>query len=489
VNGGLESLPGYEQVFGTPPIAPHLAMPVVAPSQTFWLYVGLQKGYAYDGVSHTNITRQSAGVDVNYTATQTRQWNGTFIAGIPILNNGVDVPQFWGGLSVGTKLANLTNWPSTLRARVVRAFGAYLVAINILDGSNAYPSLVRWSDEVKDPGTLPASWDYTDPSNQSGLYNLPDVNSGKLLEALPMAGRLYLLKESSLWSMRWVGGSAIFSFDSVSDTMGILATRCACLTGDGSKMVIATQDDLVSFDGQKATSILEKRMRSAIFNDLDTDNYVNSFLFCDPEFNEVWFCYPQQGQTDPNRAVIFNYKTGAITEADVSFRNAAVGVIEESSDEVWDFGTATWDTADGNWSTAKRRELVLVDPVRSKFYQANQGVLRDGVPFNTTLQRIGISVTGRSRTGDWNVDHNVAKLLRRVWPKIQGGPVRMRIGFQDLVNGPITWKEVKTFDPASQLAFDDTCTGKALAIEFSTDTPVQWRIDGYGLDIKQVGAW
>src|SRR6478735_4718714 len=73
---GVEVLAGWASVFGTPGVAPHFAMPVKSTSQTYWLYTSLTKGYVYDGSTHTNITRQTAGVDVNYTANDTANWNG-----------------------------------------------------------------------------------------------------------------------------------------------------------------------------------------------------------------------------------------------------------------------------------------------------------------------------------------------------------------------------------------------------------------------------
>src|SRR3972149_2481366 len=107
---GMERLGGWAQGFGTPGVAPHFLMPISTTSQNFWLYTSLTKGYVFDGTNHVNITRQLAAVDVNYTVSAGRGWNGTILGGIPILNNGTDVPQFWATISPGTKLADLTNW-------------------------------------------------------------------------------------------------------------------------------------------------------------------------------------------------------------------------------------------------------------------------------------------------------------------------------------------------------------------------------------------
>src|SRR3974377_854029 len=81
------------QVFVPPLVALYYAQFVSAPGQPYWLYAGLNKITSYDGSVHTDITRTTDGNTYNTTAVN--QWQGTNIGGIPILNNGVDVPQAW----------------------------------------------------------------------------------------------------------------------------------------------------------------------------------------------------------------------------------------------------------------------------------------------------------------------------------------------------------------------------------------------------------
>jgi hypothetical protein len=488
VDGAMARMHGNAAIFGTPPVAPHFAVPISTPAQTFWAYFSLAKGYGFDGVSHTNITRQSAGVDVNYTPTETRHWNGTVLGGIPIFNNGADVPQYWSPPSLGQRLRDLSNWTSGMRAVRVIAFGPHLVALNITQSGGAFPHALIWSSSVSDPGTLPASWDYADPTNDAGTYNLPDVNSGILLEAAPLGGRLFLYKEQSTWAMRRIGGRATFSFDSVFETVGILAQRCVAILPNGTAHLLATQDDVVLHNGQgEPKSILEKKLRKEIFRNLDVTNYVNSFCFVDPEFNEVWFCYPENGVTQPNRAVVLNTQTGAVTESDVNFRNAAVGAIEESSDETWDEGTDTWEVDTGPWNEIKRRRVVVCDPDNTQFLQQNVGHTRNGASFDATLQRIGLSVIGRKRNGDWNVDHEIMKFVDRIWPKVRGGPIWIRVGFQDYVDGPVRWEDAQLFDPTQRMTADFTGTGRAVAVEFFTNDPTDWALDGYKISLAPVG--
>lgn len=495
IDNGLESLLGWEQVFGTPGVAPSFLMPVSTLALNYWLYSSLTKIYVWNGASHTNITRQTAGVDVNYTPSSGASWNGTLLGGVPILNNGSDVPQFWSPTTVATKMQNLTNWQAAVRARVIRAFGPFLVAFNITDTGVVYPHLVRWSHPA-DPGSIPSSWDVTDPTKDTGQTDLPDVNAGIILDALPLGSTMFIYKESSTHKMTYIGGRAIMDFGQAAwlPTMGILASRCVAITGDGLRHVVATQDDIITHNGSSVDSVLDKRQRRRLLNEMDQTNYVNSFMFDNPFYKEMWFCYPGTGQSQPDRALIMNYSnqnSWVITEVDgITFRHAAAGRVEAPSEELWsDNSTEAWDTDTGPWSLLLRRRVLLAGTAATKIYNMDKTITRDGTAFATRLQREGLSVLGQDRRGSWIVDHQVEKLLTRLWPKIQGGPINVRVGGQAVVNGSTSWGDSVSFNPSSELTADILPTsGRSISVEFSTTGNISWRIDGYKIEIDSIGG-
>jgi hypothetical protein len=490
VDDGLQKIGGWTSALGAPSVAPHFLMPISTSAQAFWLYAGLTKIYAIDGVSHVNITRQSAGVDVNYTVANGNNWNGTIIAGVPVLNNGTDLPQFWGSPSTGTKMANLTNWNSNHRAKFIRAFGPYLVAGNITKSGANYAHMIKWSDAVSNPGTVPGSWDESDTTTDAGEYELPDVNSGVLLDALPLQSKLFLYKEGSIWAMRYIGGRFIFSFENFLETVGLLAPRCVTITGDGLRHVVATQDDIIVHNGNSATSILDTRMRRTLFNELDTTNYLNSFMFTHPQYNEVWFCYVPSGETAPTKALVWNYKKNFLFEVDgITFTNAALGTVETATEELWSDGTDTWAQDTGPWAELLRRKLIVVSPANTKFYSLDTGLTRDGLAFSATAGREGLSIIGKKRDGSPIVDHQILKFVRDVWPKIQGGPVSIRIGFQDVVDGAVRWSDSFTFNPTTMVKAPAVGMGRAVAVEFSTTASVNWRLDGWKMDFEIGGNY
>lgn len=491
---GMEKLPGWEQVFGTPGVAPHFVMAISTPAQVFWVYASLTKIYGFDGASHTNITRQSVGVDVDYTVSSGKDWNGTVVGGIPILNNGTDVPQFWGTITLGTKMANLTNWPGTLRAKIMRAHGPFLMAFGLTDAGTSYPHRVRWSHPA-DPGTVPTSWDVTDETKDTGEIDLSDVNSGIIHDALPLGNTMFTYKETSTWKARYVGGRAVFDFGESPwlPTQGILAPRCVAVTGDGLRHVVATQDDIIWHNGNTVKSILNNRQRRRLANEMDTDNYQNSFMFTNPLFNEVWFCYPTSGNEFPDAALIMNHtdpENWVVTEVTgVAFRHAAPGLIQDPSQETWaDNPSETWDDDTGPWSVFQRRRVVLAGTAATKFYNLDKGTTRDGTVFTGTLRREGLAILGRRRNGEWIVDHQQRKLLQRLWPKVQSGPISVRTGASETVNGAVTWGTAVTFDPSSGVLADpEPVSGRALSVEFSGSN--SWRLDGYKLQLEKLGQF
>lgn len=507
IDNAIECMGGWTNCFGSPslPAAPHFLMPIVNSAQVWWLWTSLTNAFVWNGSTNTDITRLSG----QYTAANTRDWNGTIIGGIAVLNNGADAPQYWPGFSIGTKLVPLVAWPSGAKIAVLRAFQNYLVGINYTVGGSNYPHLVKWSQSVDDPGTIPQSWDETDVNLDAGEYDLPDVNSGILLDARVLGSRLFLYKERSIWSMRYVGGLPIFAFDSFSEQAGILAPRCVTTTADGRKHVVATQEDIIVHNGiSDPVSMLDKRMRRTVFSNIDTANYLNSFMFTNPEWNEVWFCYPEPGNVNPNRALIINTRTGDLTEVDkqggVFFRNAASGLVDTAigiTGKTWATVTGTWTSITGSWGERKRNRTVIANTDHALIhYMDNEtSSFRSGESFSAHMRRTGISLVGRKRSGEWIVNHEIYKFVDRIWPKIKtrhnqygeaNALTEIRIGTQDIVDGPVTWGPYQPFNPTSQVAFDVCASARALAIEFKLpEADPSWRLEGYRITLTPDGQF
>jgi hypothetical protein len=485
VDDAIERLSGREAIFGTPPEAPHFLLPITGPTQIWWLWVSLTKAYVYNGLAHTEITRASG----DYTASATRDWNGTVLGGIPILNNGIDIPQFWADYDAGQVLADLTNWPSTLRAKIVRAFGPFLVAYHVTDGGDVFPHRVRWSHPA-DPGSVPSSWAIDDPALDGGQIDLADANAGLIQDAIPLGAAMYIYKEGSIWRQRYIGGASIFEFQVFNDRVGILAPRCVGVTDDGQQHFLATQDNLAYHNGNTLVPILGKRMRRELFNSIDVQNYANSFVFCNSLFSEMWFCYPEAGAVQANRALIWNYghgsERGVVSEAEVNFRNADLGTLQSSGLGLWSEMSETWAEIAEAWAISNRRKVVLVGTDATKFYQMDSGTTFDGTPYTSTVSRDALGLIGRKADDTPIVDLSARKYIPRIWPKITGAAVNVRLGFRDLENATMNWSDPQEFDPTIHRYCDFDGSGIIYGWEISSSAGI-WRCDGFIFDIEKVG--
>jgi len=505
IDNGIERMLGWDPVFGAPGVPPRFLMPISDEANTFWLYAGVGGAsgageiWVWNGITHTDLT------GAVYAAAPTPDWNGTLSSGFAIINNGSDPPQYWHqSLDIGLNMAPLPAWPAGMRAKVVRAFGPYLVAINIdkTTPAGSHPHMVKWSHGA-DPGTLPNSWNEADPTKDAGEWELPDVGAGILMDALPLSETMYLYKESSVWKMRYIGGRFIFDFGKSAwlPTTGILGPRCVCLTGDGTRQVWASQDDILWHDGNRVRSILTEKRRRQLFNSIDTVSYRNSFIFTNPFYGEIWFCYPSQGFEQPNRAIVMNYMRGGdqwpVTDADgITFQHASVGPIAQASNEIWDFpsdgGGVIWDFDDGPWEQIARRRVILASMTNNKFYNLDFTTERDGVGYIATLQRVALSVMGKKRNGDWIVDFDQVKMFDQLWLKLANvsgnGFVQLRFGVQQTVNGPVEWKPAIGYNP-SRVAFTycGPTSGRAGAIEIISDN--HFRLDGYAIEVLPLGMF
>lgn len=491
-NKNVETLGGWTQIFGTLPQAPHFHMPMSLPGQQFWLYASTNNIYVYDGNTHTLITR-SSGV---YNGPETWMWNGTILGGIPIFNNGGDVPQSRPNMTTATRFQDLPNWPANLRAKVIRSLSPYLMAFNLTENGVNLPHTIQWSHPA-DPGSVPVSWAFADPTFDGGRKDLDDVQSGIIIEAMPLRGAMYIYKENSTWRATPIGGRFVFDFKPVFETTGILSHRCVALTGDGQRHVVVTQDNMIWHNGNRVVSILDDRQREALFTELHTTDYFTSFMFCNPLLSEVWFCYPTQNSVDgqPNKAIIWNYKeggeSGVVSYADgITFRNGAIGNIQGNSDELWNEGTDNWDEDVGPWSTFSRRRVVLAGTNAVKFYNLDFGGTRDGVVFAKTLRREKLAIVGRKRNGEWIVDFKQMKMFQQLWPKMKGGPINIRIGASEVVEGPVVWTAAKAFNPVLSRVVDiDPISGAALSIEYATNDETSWTLDGYKMELTLLGNY
>jgi hypothetical protein len=492
--GAARLMEGHAAVLGTPTVTPKWLLPVKTSTNSFWIYAGNTKVYAVEGVTHTNITRQSAGVDVDYAAPAEPPWNGGVLNGVPILNNSVDVPQMWLPVSAAQRLQNLSSWPATLRAKSVRPFKNFLVAMHLQKSAVDYPYLVKWSDAA-DPGTVPSSWNEADPTTISGESATLAETGDFIVDGHPLRDIFVIYKESSTWGMQFIGGQFIFRFYKMFDDFGMLTHECT--REFKGRHFVVTRDDIVVHDGNQWESVGHQRYRRNLFSRIDGTNYHRTFVTADYNAKEMWICFPETGQSTCTRALIWNWESNTFTERELpGVNHVAFGNVRTSGEESWDTGADTWETGTDAWDTAgisaATETVLFAKESTAALLEGNNGYTFDGAPISAILERTGIPLVGQDKEGNPLVDPTVVKLCRGIYPKLQAAPgatFTVQLGGQMFQDGPVTWQPEQTFDPATQFKIDSLFSAKYLAIRWMSTGSQSWQLDSMQWDIERAGRY
>lgn len=480
----LGTIGGHSSFFDTTAPA-YFIMPITDGATYYWLYMGLDDGYLYNGTNSTNITR-SAGV---YTGTASDRWNGCIVNGVPVVNNGVDDPQMFTPISTATDLILLTGWNTNWKAKVIRQYKNFLIALNVTKSGTNYPHMVKWSD-VADSGTVPSSWDETVATNLAGENHLSETD-GILIDAVQLRDELIVYKEDSVYGMQLIGGNNVFRFRRIRGLGGILAQQCACEFERGHFVVGGPSSrDIYIHDGQTSISVAEDRIRDAFFSDLNEDAYSTTFTVGHYTKNEIWICYPSGTATLPDKALIWNYREDNWTFRDLpnETTHGASGIVDITAYTWATLPYSTWEDWTGIWNertfapttdtlvmTSIEEDVVLeILPTTYKFEDGNQFA---GSNAACKIERVGLDL---GHSGDYH-------MVTRIYPYIEGQSVNVYIGSQSSPNGGVDWDGPYSFDPSTDYKIDVRKSGRLHSIRFQSEANVQWALTGYALDYEYAG--
>lgn len=479
-DGYAEKMLGHNAPNGAPLVTPyHIDFVQGAGQQRYEVYTGLAKMYAMQNNVHTDITRISG----DYTGTIDDRWTSAILSSTLLLNNGKDVPQFWAG-NPAAKAADIAAWPATLRCKVLRTFDNYVFALNITESGINLPSTIRWSSGA-DPGTLPASYvpaATNDAGRVSGvLSSTPDY----VIDGLQLGNTFMIYKENSTYAAQYVGGSEIFALRSIAKTSGILAIECVAAFA-GGHAVLADGDIVVNAGLEGPQSIIDKRMRRWLFNNIDTDNRQRSFAVANRRMNEIWFCFPSVGMTWPNVALIWNYKDNTWGLRDMpSAAHANAGAILANSSSVWDAAVDTWDNTDGIWGVDEYSQAtprVMIASVDPGLYLADITRSFNGAPMTAFCERTGMDFGEPERM-------KLCKGIRPRFDSAAGTIIQIYVGFQNDLDDAIDWGMPINFTVGTDLRADCFVTGRFLAVKFLSNAQGPWRMQQFDIDILEMGEY
>ncbi len=470
-DGSTEQVRGWSAVFGTPNTPPQWLIPVPVGASYYWLYAGETAIGVTDMTNHYDIT-PAAGVTANLDT----NWNGGVLNGVAVMNNGYDVPIWWSN-ATGSPMTTLIGWPSGSTCEIIQPYKNFLIALNMDTPAGLFTDMVKWSDQA-DPGTIPASWDETDPALDAGETTLSD-SPGAITAGKQLGEDFYIYKFESVYRMRYTGGRYIFSFHKVFDTFG--AINQDCVVSVGHKHVVLGDGDIIIHDGNTQESILDGVTRDTLFRLIDPNYLHRSFIVPYYEKNEIWICVPTAGEI-PNFALVWNYKEQQFSARNIPpCRYMTKGIVSGSEALDWTSDSEWWRDDITYWNETTysplKDAILVADNTGTNIFQIDISDLFDDVTFESYVVRQSLPMFNLERL----------YLLKSVWPKItasEGTVLTFRFGSQMMPSDPVAWSSTTDFTVGTDQKVDVMLKGRYLSIMVNVTGGVHWRL--HSLDVEAI---
>lgn len=479
-NGKTTMAEGYSAVLTSPPEALRYLMPFLSLNTPYWLAGSATQLRITTGIGGwVDYTRLVGGA---YSASQANPWNGGFLAGVGIMNNGADVPQSL--LPTANNFTNLPNWPTEYRAKIVRPFKNYLIALNLTVNSVVYPTVVKWSSPA-DPGEVPATWNPADPTSDAGENPLADT-PGAIVDGKKLRDSFIIYKEDSVYAMRYIGGVYVFQFQQLFDDIGMLAPNCAA-EFDGKHFVVG-RGDVYVHNGVQKQSVIDGKMKDYLFDAIKDEATANTFVIPDYNNTEMWVCFAQStgaaGAGYCDKAIVWNWKEDKWTIRDIpNAICAAIGVVDPQEPDTWDSDNAPWDSDATVWGSQTynpaKMKMVFGSYVDNMMYIVGETNRFNGANFNSFLEKSDIYFD----------DDLKVKVVNSITPHMSGsGTVNVWVGTAMLQDSPVQWDGPYPY----RIGLDHSITcrhfGRYVGVRLEMTSEKVWNLNGLTLEFTNTAG-
>jgi len=154
--------------------------------------------------------------------------------------------------------------------------------------------LVRWSDQEDFTNWTPAS------NTTSGENTLADGT--EIIGAVRTRSAILIWTDNALYSMAFIGGRFVFSFNQLGTNCGLIAPHAA-IDYDGISYWMG-DNNFYAYDGR--VNNLPCTVRRHLFEDFNNTNKDKVYAGINSEFKEIIWLYPKGNSTEPNAYVIYN---------------------------------------------------------------------------------------------------------------------------------------------------------------------------------------
>jgi hypothetical protein len=201
---------------------------------------------------------------------------------------GVNIAGMMGASDVPTAVSKLLVSDVS---RFVLCFGVNPLGESVLD-----PMLVRWSEQEDFLNWTPAI------TNQAGDLRLS--TGSQIVTAVQTRQEILVFTDLALYSLQYQGPPFVWGAQTMADNISIIGPNAVAVANNTTYWM--GDDKFYIYNGR--TQTLRCDLRQYIFQSFNFEQRDQVFAGTNEAFNEVWWWYPSEDSTVPDRYVVFNYE-------------------------------------------------------------------------------------------------------------------------------------------------------------------------------------
>ena len=428
-----------------------------APGNTVKMFAGdASKLYLLDGAAWTDVSRSAGGA---YAPGTDGQWRFAQFGTLAIAVNGVDAPQKFDLAAGGTWEALGGTPPSGTYIATVRDF-------LLMGRIGATPQRIQWSglNNCEVWGSIAA--------NQADFQDLPDGGNVTGL----LGGEIGLVfQETSVRRLAYEGSPTVFRIDKIASDLGCSVAGSVAGVLDLAFFLHKSGFHMVQ-GGQAVQAIGRGKVDRTFWAEFDETSQFRCSSAIDPVRGLYVFAYPANGSGGlPNRLLIYNWRSGRWSHADVACELLFGGVSQQgyTLEQLDAFGTLdslAYSLDSSYWSGAV--SLLLFG-----FDAGHRSGSFSGGTLPATVE-----------TAEFNPGNGRRSVVRGCRPLIDGGAPQIQLGTRETQQAQVTYGPAVGLTPAGLAPVLQS--GRYFRVRASLQAGDAWsNLQGIDdLDVRPAGA-
>lgn len=156
--------------------------------------------------------------------------------------------------------------------------------------------------------------DYTDWTPSIATQSATGIltsSPGKITAGRRFGDSIIVFKNEAMYRGDYVGAPAIWSFSQIPGEVGALSQEVVVNVGtpDAPRLIFMGPEDFYTFDGSRPIPIGSNRVKVAVYTELLRTRQEQCIAKHDKTNSNVYFYYPSSDSPNPDKCVVYNYRT------------------------------------------------------------------------------------------------------------------------------------------------------------------------------------